>query len=232
MLDFLSLDNIDKVASILGNLGIFVITAYGFWLYHFSKKVKITSFNQSCSKFFGDSLNCTIFNKTMSPKTICDISIVFDNKYLMFIKKFEEPMLLEPFHAYNILGDKYSKSIDIPFGPDVYFRLGTPEKTIFVPFRGKIKKYNKLDTIGTVSYKFDEVVISDQVKYVLLYWYKGNKNIHKIYITKHGMMNENLKDFNLVPEDVLSSPDKMVQFFKEKFDDENWCFQINEIGRW
>ena len=33
----------------------------------------------------------------------------------MFIKKFEEPMLLEPFHAYNILGDKYSKSIDIPF---------------------------------------------------------------------------------------------------------------------
>ena len=62
-------------------------------------------------------------------------------------------------------------------------------------FEEKIKKHNKLDTIGTVSYKFNEVVISDQVKYVLIYWYKGNKNIHKIYITKHGMMNENLKRF-------------------------------------
>lgn len=46
-------------------------------------------------------------------------------------------MLLEPFHAYNILGDKYSKSIDIPFGSDVYFRLGTPEKQYLYHFEEK-----------------------------------------------------------------------------------------------
>ncbi len=40
MWDFLSLDNIDKVASILGNLGIFVITAYGFGYTIFQKKLK------------------------------------------------------------------------------------------------------------------------------------------------------------------------------------------------
>lgn len=168
----------------------------------------------------------------MSPKTICDISVVFDNKYLVIIKKFEEPMLLEPFHAYNIVGDRYSKPIDIPPYTDVYFRLGTPEKTLFVKFRGKIKKNNKkIDTISTVTYKFDDIVISEQVKYVLTYWYKGKDKMNKIYITKDGLMDKNFKDFKMLPENIINNSDKMVEFFKEKFNNENWCFIINGIRR-
>ena len=34
------LDILEIIATILGNLGIFVITAYGFWLTYFSKNIK------------------------------------------------------------------------------------------------------------------------------------------------------------------------------------------------
>lgn len=69
---------------------------------------------------------------------------------------------------------------------DIYFRLGTPEKSILVPFQGKIQKKQKLETITKRTIKVDDVVISEQVKYILTYWYKGKDKIHKIYITKDG----------------------------------------------
>ena len=224
-------DCFETIATILGNIGIFAITAYGFWLYHFSKNVKVTSYSPSYSRYFGDAINCTIYNKTMSPKIITDISIVWDNKYLMTIKKYDEPMLLEPFHSYNIAGDRYSESIVFPMAIDIYFRLGTPEKSILVPFQGKIKKKQKLETITKQTIKVDDVVISEQVKYVLTYWYKGKDKIYKIYITKDGLMDKNLRNFNVVPSEIIGNSDKMLKFFKDSFDDENWNFVINEIGR-
>ena len=111
---FFNLETFEKVASILGNFGIFVLTAYGFWLYHFSRNLKITFFGESHDSFEGSGLHCTIFNKTLSPKTITTISVVFNNKYLITLKTFDEPFLLEPFHAYNIIGERYSYKPKLP----------------------------------------------------------------------------------------------------------------------
>lgn len=233
MYDFLSLNNCEKIASILGNFGIFCITFYAFWLTYFSKNIKVTSTGKSHSRYFGSSINCTIVNKTLSPLLINEIRVVYDNKYEIPVKKVEnEPLLIEGFRSQNIIGDKYSKlSEDIDYGTDVYFKIMTPEKTLNIKFRGKIKKKAKLETIGTFTYRYDDVVLTDLVRYVLTYWRKGERECKNIYITKDGMMNECLKDFNKLPVDVLNNPDKMVQIFKEIFNDENWCFQINEIGQ-
>ena len=225
------LDDVEKLASILGNIGIFIITAYGFWLYHFSKKLKIISLSQDYSQFFGDNINCTIYNKTMSPKTITNISVVFDNKYLVNIKNFKEPFLLEPFHAYNILGDRYSNAIKIPPYTNVYFKLNTPEKTLNVHFMGKILKNKKLETITKNTIKFNEIVISEQIKYVLIYWYKGKEDKSRIiYITYDGFMDKNLKNINVLPRDIMESSEKIKDFFKDLFDNENICFQLNELN--
>lgn len=233
MCDFISLDNIEKVASIAGNFGIFCITAYAFWLSYFSKNIKVTSTGSSNDLFFGSSINCTILNKTLSPLIIEQIIGVYENKYAITIKDFKNnPLVIEPFRSASILGDKYTDLSDkFSTFEDAYFKLITPEKILFIKYRGKIK--NKKNTIGVsrlVNY-FEHEVLSPSVKYVMTYWYKGTKDVHKIYILDNGFMNQCIKDFNQLPKEILNKPEDMVKFIKKSLNDENWCFVINEIGR-
>lgn len=221
----------ESISSILGGLGVFALTAYAFWLYHFSRKITITSFSPRKDIFYGNNLNCTIYNKTMSPKTITSISVVFNNSQMMIVKTFNEPFLLEPFHAYNIIGDRYSNNIDIPLFEDIYFKLGTPEKTINVKFSGKIIKNKKLDVLTKVSIPFDGEVISEGVHYVLVYWTKGEKEYKKVLILDSGMMDKDIFNFNVVPKEILGKEKEMIHFFKDSFKNPEMNFIIHNLRR-
>ncbi len=223
-------DIFESIFSILGNFGIFIITFYGFWLYHFSKKIKITDLSYTFSRFRGESRNCTIYNKTLSPKTISKISVVYDNKYILEIKNFEEPFVLEPFKAYSILGDRCSKPTNIPICEDIYFIIDTPGKRIMVPYHGKIKKKAKLEQVSKSTHKFNDDILGNAVKYALVYWYKGEKEQHTIYITNDGFLEQNFRDFNLLPREILGNSKEMVNFFKQAFNDSNWCFTLYELS--
>lgn len=224
------LNIIESISSILGSLGIFILTLYAFWLYHFSKKIKITSFGSTHSRFKGSGLNCSIYNKTMSPKTIESISVVYDNKYIVTLIKFDMPFLLEPFHAYYIEGKKYSIEPPIPVYKDIYFILKTPEKTIYVKFRGRIKKNKNLETVMTFSNSFNGEVISDTVKYALMYWFKNEATQHCILIDQNGCMDKAILDFNVLPKNILNDSKKMSEFFKRKFTHPDVKFKIYNIG--
>lgn len=233
MCDFLNLDNIDKVASILGNAGIFCITAYAFWLTYFSKNIKITSTGGDSSIFFGSAINCTILNKTLSPLIVEKVIGVYGNEFEIIIKDFKSnPLVIEPFHSANICGDKYTDLSDEfnTFG-DAYFKLVTPGKVLFIKYRGKIK--NKKDTtiVSRRTIRFNNVVVSPSVKYAMTYWYKGDKETHILYILDNGIMSDSVKGFNKLPDEVLGKPDEMVNYFKKSFDNENWNFIIDNVGR-
>ena len=230
------LDISESVATILGNLGVFAITAYGFWLTYFSKNIKITSIGENYSKFWGSHIDCTILNKTLTPLIINEIKAVYDNTYEVSIKKCKkEPLVIDPFKSYNILGDEYTKlGKKINTWGDVYFKIITPENILFIKYRGRIKKKKNLITVNLFSQSFDGVVLSDQIKYVLVYWHKTQQKLNKIYITNYGFMDKDLTDkkgkyFNAIPEEIIKHPDKVVELFKDVFN-ENWSFQLNEIG--
>ena len=80
------LDILEIIATILGNLGIFVITAYGFWLTYFSKNIKITSIGENHSKFLGSHIDCTILNKTLSPLIINEIKAVYNKPLILSLR--------------------------------------------------------------------------------------------------------------------------------------------------
>lgn len=225
------LNIIETSANILEGIGVFFITAYAFWLTYFSKNIKVTSTGMNYSRYFGSSINCTIVNKTLSPLIIDEIRVVYDNKYELPVKKFDaEPLVIEGFRAQNIEGDKFTKlSKDVGLGKDVYFKIVTPEKILHVKFRGKIKKNAKLETIGTHTNKFDGVVLTDIVKYVLIYWRKGESERKKIYITKDGFMDKELKNFNALPKEIMDKPNEMVELFKQAINDENYCILLEEL---
>jgi hypothetical protein len=229
------LDIFEIIATILGNLGIFAITAYGFWLTYFSKNIKITSIGENHSKFLGSHIDCTILNKTLSPLIINEIKAVYNNTYEISIKKYEkEPLIVEAFKSYNVCGDEYTKlREEIKTYGDVYFKIITPENILFVKYKGRIKKRKKLITVTSFSRRFDGVVLSEQIKYILIYWHKEQKELNKIYITDCGFMDKDLMDkggkyFNAIPKGIIEYPDKMVELFKEIFK-ESWNFQLNEI---
>ena len=52
---------------IIGFMTIF-LTFYPLYLYHFSRKVKVLSFSNNCSKFHGDGFDLILLNKTLSPR--------------------------------------------------------------------------------------------------------------------------------------------------------------------
>lgn len=226
-------DWIESFATILGNAGIFFITAYGFWLTYFSKNIKITSVGSSSSIYFGYAKNCTIYNKTLSPLIIEKIKIVYDNKYEVTIKDFkDEPLTIESFKAGYIKGDRYtslSEDIDEFFAKDVYYKIETPGKELIIKSHGKINKKAKLITVCTSHRYFDNVVVSKDVRYVLIYWLKDSKEFKKVYILDNGMMDKNIFNFNVLPEEVLGNEKAMVRFFKNNFKNPDINFVIHDI---
>ncbi len=225
------LNIIESIASILGSLGVFILTAYAFWLYHFSKKIKVTSLSPSSSMFFGYSFNFTIINKTMSPKNIQEIIAVFDNKYQVKIKKFDEPFLLEPLKTYNISGNKYSAiSTSMHSFCDTYFILDCFEKPIYVKYRGKIRNKKSLQTVGSICNFFDNEVLSDGVNFVLIYWHKDSKEKTKVFITDTGIMDKTIYNFNGLPKKVVTNTESIGDFFNGIFEDPNINFQVYDVS--
>lgn len=226
-------DWVETVSTILGNAGIFLITAYGFWLTYFSKNIKITSTKGYSSIHFGDSKNCTIYNKTLSPLIIEKITAVYDNKYEINIKDFgDTPLIVDSFKIGNIIGDRYtalSEDIDTLFFKDVYYKVKTPEKELIVKSRGKINKKACPKIVGCLVQRFDNVVLSKHVKYVLVYWLKNSDKINKIYINDNGFMSETIRDFNAIPTDILNDHNKMLKLFKDTFNNKDLNIQLYEI---
>lgn len=221
------LDYLESVTSMLGNLGIFAITAYGFWLTYFSKNIKITSIGESHSFFFGSSINCTIMNKTLSPLILNEIQVVYNNESVVTIKKFNnDPKIIEPFRACNIIGDAYTNLEDeINIFGDVYFKLITPDRILFIKNKGKIKKKTPLKVIACIRHQFNNITLSKDVKYVLVYWHKAQKEQYNIYITQDGFMNKNFNGFDALPKKIIGNHKKIFEFFQNTFNDD-WGFQF------
>lgn len=227
----LDINTFEKIASILGNIGIFAITAYGFWLRYFSKNIKITSIGENYSRFFGGYTSCTIMNKTLSPIVVSKIQAVYNNQYEFTIKEYKEaPLIVEPFRGYHIIGDKYSYLSDkFDILGDVYFKLHTPEEVLFIKCRGKVKKKSKLNIVSRHVKSFNGIVVSEKVKYVLVCCRRGKSELRYIYITDDGLMDKKLKNFNALPEEILGDSEKMVEIFKKTLNEEDWSFQLNEL---
>ncbi len=226
-------DWIETIATILGNIGLFIITFYVFWKQYFSKNIKITSSGEHSSIYFGNAINCTLFNKTLSPVVVEKIDVVYDNKYEVTIKDFKEnPLVLEYFRSAYIKGERYtslSEKLNTLFARDVYYKVKTPDKTILIKSRGKIKKKNKLTHIATFTQRFDDTVISKGVRYVLIYWLKGTKEFNRVFILDNGMMDKNIANFNQLPREILGKPKEMLKFFKETFNNPDLNIRIHEL---
>ncbi len=87
---------------------ILAITIYTFYITFISQRIKFISLSNSSSNSKGDSFAVVLENKSLSPQVINDIYMIIDNKYKIQVKKFEVPLILEPYKAMEISSEKYS----------------------------------------------------------------------------------------------------------------------------
>jgi len=212
-----------------------LLAAYPLWLYHFSQKVKVLSITEPHNIYHGDGIDITILNNTLSPKSITRIEIVKDNKYILTIKKYETPFILEPMRAHLVIGDKYTY---IPFEKsptvgDIYFIITIDGKERFIKYRGKIIKYNetkrwqKLERIAIEKQYLNEESISKDVKYAL--YYKNGDVYNTCLVLAEGFIDKSPFYFNVFPKEVVKNKDCLEEYIKKNFP--SMIFQIQELNR-
>jgi len=197
-----------------------LLAAYPLWLYHFSRNVKVLSITESHNLFHGDGINITLLNRTLSPKSITKIEIVKDNKYILTIKKYETPFILEPMQVYLVIGDKYTY-IKSPTVYNVYFIITIDGIEQFIKHRGRIIKYKaikrlqKLERIACETRYFGEESLSKDVKYALCY--KNGDVYNTSLVLAQGFIDKSPFYFNKFPEEAMKNTDSLVEFIKKNF---------------
>lgn len=90
------------------NLCILIITIYTFYITFISCKIKFLNLSVKDSDSKGRCLSVIIENKSLSPLVIEAISLIINNKHKIELKKFNTPLILQPFTAKKIKSKKYS----------------------------------------------------------------------------------------------------------------------------
>ena len=215
---------------LLGGLGIYVLTLYTFYLKFISKKIKCLGFSSTNHKYFGSNISTTIENLSLSNISIHKAKIVYNNKYIITIAIFDEPLILEPFKACNLKGKSFSYTSpelqDIN-KRDVYLILKTSKGEIFAKFRGKINKKEELIVISSHTDKYNNQIMSKNVKYILCY--KGNDNeLKTVFIDSVGLMSDEVMNFNAIPEKIILNRNAVKDLFKNIFEPLKIPFSLDE----
>src|SRR5690606_26764106 len=132
------------------------------------------------------------------------------NKYKVQLKKFESPLILEPFKAQKVTSDRYSYTVpSLPSinGNNTVLEVKTSRKKLYLRLHKKTPKvtkemknipYNVTKMINT----YNEKVVPKNARFVLTVlkedWQKT------VFIFNTGLMTGEILGYNGIPENVAS----------------------------
>jgi hypothetical protein len=217
--------NFDYISTIVNTYLSIVLTIVSLYFWHrqISHKIDI-SFSESYSGYSKSRINnIVLYNKRDRIEIIKSISIIIDREIKYEIKKFENPIILNPYECIKIeteeLTEYYldNKPIDfmhIILEDNYFFELTTNrKKIIFFPkklkWNGKAKNKEKYKQITTIRKVYNGVVINDSVLYSILYIRDG---VHKTaFVDKHGIIGGDWDfNFNVIPVEYLDDKEKIL----------------------
>ena len=102
---------ISNIISFLANICVLVITVYTLYLTAFCRKLRFITIGFSMTQFFGESMSISIANKSLHAISITEIFIMKKKDgqfYRITIKKFEDPLIINPWQISNIKMDAYT----------------------------------------------------------------------------------------------------------------------------
>lgn len=218
---------IKEIFTFASNAAVTIITLYTAWLRFFRKRIDIISLGMSFNRHLGDVVSFAIENKTLSNFTIHSVDVVLESKYIMQIKKFNEPFVIEPFKAYQIVSEGITDSQPIKVSElnsmintqNCYCIVQTSKGPINSYFRGnkhlvKFKKKQDYIRITLSRNYFNNKALNKDTKFALSVLCESG-NYKDILIDNYGFMSEDLFGFNQLPMDTVMDFQTCYDFFKE-----------------
>jgi hypothetical protein len=223
-----SMDIFDYISTIVNTYLSIVLTIISLYFCYkqISHRIEI-SFSESYSGYSKPRINnIVLYNKRNRIEIIKSISIIIDKKLKYEIKKFENPVILNPYECVKIeteeLTEYYLDNRPIDFmhiilDDNYFFELTTNgKKIIYFPkklkWTTKVRNKEKYKQIATVRKIYNGVIINDSVLYAILYTRDG---VHKTaFINKHGIIGGDWNfSFNVIPVEYLDNKENIMNLF-------------------
>lgn len=207
---------------------ILLITFYTFFITFISKKIKFRSFSVSSSLKEGNSFSVVLENKTLSPILIDNINLIVNNQYKIPFKKFDSPLIIEPFTAKKIHSEKYSyMSPDLEIIDDSKNTLEvimTGGKKIYLNShkktpRIKRKMKNSSSNVQIVTNIYNGKIVPKYARYALTIFKDGEKDT--TFIFKTGVMTEEIYGYNGIPKKNVKTKASLIAYLEDFFKSES-----------
>lgn len=214
---------------------ILLITIYTFYITFISQKIKFISLSNSSSNSKGDSFAVILENKSLSPQVINDIYMIVDNKYKIQVKKFEVPLVLEPYTAKEISSEKYSyttPSLPLKTGENVILEVSTTRKKLYLYMHKKTPKVTKEMknipyNVTKITNTYNEKIVPQNAKYALTVSKEEWQST--VFIFKTGVMTGEILGYNGIPEDALKSQEDLIQYLDNWLKPNGLNYYLNQL---
>ena len=208
------------------DMSILAITLYTTWKTFIDKKIKLLNYSSNSRMFDGDYISLTVENTTLSPISIQEVNVIYNNQYKLQIEKFDTPLILEPMHATNIEMKPFTSLSKLSlFDLDkmkFYVEFKTTKGIIYDKFsKFKLKPLYKGDfeIITTLRKIFNGKIMPYDIKYILLI--RENNETKTIFINNAGIMSDDIYGKNAIPREMVNDKDVVLDCIKSIFDKYN-----------
>lgn len=224
----------------IGDICLFFISVYTFYLTVYPKRLRIVSFASSIHIYEGSSFEVVLENRSLTAIGIQSIYLDLneDNRVKIFDSDEDGLLTIEGFHTQKIKMKSYTgitgidgKQLEIKIDKKLSLIVYTSRgiQQVVCKFKNGFKRKKKSKNTATAYRKgIDGKVVSPFVKYGLIYLDK-KEHQHTICITESGYMSEPIFGFNRLDETVINDEEKLKQFFKGVFEKEGLPYEIKIV---
>ena len=225
-----SCGEVKSTISTISSLCVMFVTIFTFYKTHVSWGVKEVNIYKDITSFNGKGISLFLKNESLMPKTITSVHLLIDNCYIIKIKSYERPVVINPY-SYLFAELRYTfiqKELDkqSPLCEErMSYIITTPENVYIIDSTGEIIdrlsegdfyiKYQKFEKIETHSVYFNDHTISSIVRYGLVAESDGAKYYY--LVEKNGLVDFSLPwHENKIDEKHLCDKEILMKYLNTK----------------
>lgn len=217
------LNSIKEICTFITSTLVSLIAIYTFYRTFISKKIKFLAYGKGSSVWEGENVSVIIQNWTLSTIGIKSISLIFDDKYSVLVKKFDEPFVLEPLRSATIKSDNFtynpilSEVKYLNMSKKLYIETGTD--VIISKMKKQLKKKYLYQPTTNFECKSGNNLVTQDMRYMVMI-VKDNKVVQEIIILKNGSMNCVINGGNALPPEAMRDTKTVQDYFNILLNDE------------
>lgn len=219
----------------LGNLTITAIGIYTAYI-TFKHRIKFVGWTNHSSLWEGYYFTVSIQNQSLSALSIRKVEMVLDNKKILLVKEFKEPLFVESFKTVKIssaqtnndlIGSIYKDNISVKLL--VFCSSGKIISTNFK--RKKNKKFDetKYDRIAELTKIVDGVTLNDTMKYFV--YLKKDNEVTKIIISKAGFISEPIGGYNVISNEIINDKTAVKGTLESLINNKDYTIDIYDVSQ-